>query len=413
VRALVAGLRFTRRGIGVAVVGLLATASGIAIGVTTLVNLGLVLLLAVLAGLALLLLDLVRLQHGRLHIVRTVRPHPLTVDDLATVRVEVTGTGNARLHRMQISERAARELSDGGAPRARVARSARRLELTYPVVGTCRGRWRTGPLEVRRSDLFGAVEWRGPVGEATSIAVRPRVVPLRNPWTRAALDARAAAGTRTSAPDDAALREYRPGDDLRRVHWASSARVGALVVRQDEQSGRRPATVLLELPVEAAALEWSISTAVSLAAALLDSGHTVRMVVAGDAGPHRGPGSVALEEILDEAVDLSAAPDRVTARSWLLAGIESLAVSGAGRELVVGVLGALDQRTLADLARLGAAHEAWALVRSTGAPTAVERATVDSLRRGGWSAVAADVQMDPDVAWTTLLDLHDAAVAER
>ena len=412
-RGLLAGLRPTGRGTGVAGAGLVAVVGGIAIGVTTLVTLGLVLLLSVAAGFVLLMVDLVSLQHGRLHITRTVRPHPLTVDEVATVRVEVTGTGNARLHRMQISERAARELSDGSAPRARVTRSARRLELSYPVVGTRRGRWRTGPLEVRRSDLFGAVEWRGPVGEGTSIAVRPRVIPLRNPRTRAALDARAAAGTRTSAPDDAALREYRPGDDLRRVHWASSARVGDLVVRQDEQSGRRPATVLLELPVEGEALEWTISTGVSLAAALLDSGHAVRLVAAGDSGLHRGPGTSALEEILDRAVDLAAAPDRVTARSWLLAGMESFAVFGAGRELVVAVLGALDQRTLADLARLGAAHEAWALVRITGAPTALENAAVDSLRRGGWSAVAADVHHDPDLAWSMLLDLHDAAVAER
>ncbi len=387
--------------------------AGVAIGVLTIVTLGLTLLLVVLAGSVLLLVDLVRLQHGRLLITRTVRPHPLSVDDEATVRVSVAGTGNARLDRIVISERAARELSDGSAPRARVTRSARRLELAYPVVGTRRGRWQTGPLEVRRSDLFGTLEWRGPVGEATSVAVRPRVVPLRTPRTRAALDARAAAGTRTSAPDDAALREYRPGDDLRRVHWASSAKVGALVVRQDEQSGRRPATVLLDLPLEPEALEWTISTGVSLAATLLTAGHGVRVVAAGEAGLHRGPGAAALEEILDEAVDLAAAPDRVAARGWLLAGIESLALVGAGRELVVAVLGALDPRTLADLARLGAAHESWALVRSTGAPTSVERATVDALRRGGWSAVAADVLGDPGGAWSTLLDLHDAALAER
>ncbi len=412
-RAILSGLRPTRRGLGFLGTGLLATGAGIALGVTTLVTLGLVLLLSLAAGLLLLLVDLTRLQHGRLRIVRSVRPHPLSVDDDATVRVEVTGPGSARLDRLTISERAARELSEGGPPRARVTRSTRRLELSYPVVGTHRGRWPTGPLQVRRSDLFGAVDWRGPVGESTSIAVRPRVVPLTSPRTRAALDSRAAAGTQTSAPDDAALREYRPGDDLRRVHWASSARVGSLVVRQDEQSGRRPATVLLDLPVEDEALEWTISTGVSIAAALLASGHAVRMIVAGEAGLHRGPGHAALEEILDRAVDLAAPPDRVTARGWLLAGVEALALFGAGRELVVAVLGALDQRTLADLARIGSAHESWALVRSTGGPSSVETATVDALRRGGWSTVDADVRAEPDLAWSLLLDLHDAALAQR
>ena len=412
-RSVAAGIRVTRRGFGMIATGILTTGTGIAIGVPTLVTSGLVVLLSALSGILLLGLDLARLQHGRLTIRRTVRPHPLSVGDDASVQVEVTGAGHARLDRIEISERAARELSAGGAPRARVVRSAHRLELSYPVSGERRGRWRTGPLEVRRTDLFGAFTWRGPVGAASMIAVRPRVVALSSPTTRAALDARAAAGSRMSAPDDAALREYRPGDDLRRVHWASSARVGDLVVRQDEQSGRRPATVLLELPVEDDAVEWTISTGVSLAAALLDSGHAVRIVVAGTAEPHRSPGTGSFEEILDSTVDLTAAPDRVTARAWLLNGLEALALFGAGRELVVAVHGVLDERTRADVARLGSVHEGWALVRTSGTPTSGESATIEALRRGGWTAVDADTGADPSEAWDRLLDLHDTAVVHR
>ncbi len=410
---LLAGLRPTRRGIGLLATGALATASGIALGVQTMVTLGLVLLLTVLAGLVVLVAELGRLRHGRLRITRTIRPHPLSVGDEARVQVDVASAAGAGLDRMEISERAARELSTGTAPRARVTRSPRRLELGYSITGTRRGRWRTGPLEVRRTDLFATVRWRGPAGAESLVAVRPRVVPLPAPRSRTALDAPAAAGSRSAAPDDAALREYRPGDDLRRVHWASSARLGDLLVRQDEQSGRRPATVLLDLPVDDGPLEWTISTGVSVAAALLAAGHPVRVVAAGSSDPHRAPGTAAVEEILDAAVDLAAPPDRVTGRTWLLAGLETLALFGAGHELVVAVLGAVDRRTLADLARLGAVHESWALVRSLGAPTPVETTTVETLRRGGWSAVHADTRNEPTEAWAALLDLHDAAAAAR
>ncbi len=42
------------------------------------------------------------------------------------------------------------------------------------------------------------------------------------------------------------MREYRLGDDLRRVHWASTARTGDLMVRREEQPWQSRATVLLD-----------------------------------------------------------------------------------------------------------------------------------------------------------------------
>ena len=55
--------------------------------------------------------------------------------------------------------------------------------------------------------------------------------------------------TRTAAASgehDIATREYRYGDDLRRVHWRSTARRGELMVRRDEQPHQMQATVLVD-----------------------------------------------------------------------------------------------------------------------------------------------------------------------
>ena len=220
----------------------------------------------------------------------------------------------------------------------------------------------------------------------------------------AALDTRSASGSRTPAPDDLSLRDYRPGDDPRRVHWRSTARLGDLVVRQDEHAGRRPATVLLDLPGQDEALEWTIATGASIAVALAESGHRIRML-AGDAPPirHRSD-AAAIEELLDQAVDLVAPPDPVTARGWLLRSIEDLTVYGAGAELVVAVVGALDLRTRADLARVGAVHEAWAMVRTSPTPTQVQIDMVEALRRSGWHVCPVRPGERADVAWRRLLE---------
>ena len=46
--------------------------------------------------------------------------------------------------------------------------------------------------------------------------------------------------------DDVSTREYRHGDDLRKVHWRATARTGELMVRLEERPWRSQATLLLD-----------------------------------------------------------------------------------------------------------------------------------------------------------------------
>jgi len=85
--------------------------------------------------------------------------------------------------------------------------------------------------------------------------------------------------------DDAATREYRRGDDLRRVHWRSTARTGELMVRREEQPWESRATVVLDTRLLAhrgegptASFEWAVSATASIAMHLRAAGYKLRLV---------------------------------------------------------------------------------------------------------------------------------------
>ena len=85
--------------------------------------------------------------------------------------------------------------------------------------------------------------------------------------------------------DDAATREYRHGDDLRRVHWRSTARTGELMVRREEQPWESRATLVLDTRSTGhrgegptASFEWAVSAVASVAVHLRQYGYKLRMV---------------------------------------------------------------------------------------------------------------------------------------
>ena len=115
-------------------------------------------------------------------------------------------------------------------------------------------------------------------------------IPLGGAWTGSG-DNRPRAFAIGSA-EDVTVREYRRGDDLRRVHWRSSARIGELMVRREEQPWQSRATLFLDNRLRAhrgqgiaSSLEAAVSAAASIAVHLGQRGFTVRLVTAVRRGP--------------------------------------------------------------------------------------------------------------------------------
>lgn len=97
------------------------------------------------------------------------------------------------------------------------------------------------------------------------------------------------------------LREYHWGDDPRLIHWRSSAKAGALMIRELEAEIALSVRLLLERtqgPIEPEGLEVALSRAASLAAHLIGEG--ARVELAGP-GPHvpLGVGPAQLRRIFE------------------------------------------------------------------------------------------------------------------
>lgn len=411
-------LRPSARGWALAVAGVAALQLGVVLGSVDLVRIGtLALLLVVAAAIGVLIVDPARGRH-RLGVTRSTRPNPVHAGSEAQIEVVIAATDPAarvRLAGLKFAEQAATELSGGRPLRARVSRAPRRVTVTYGVQAARRGRWPLGPLVVTRSDPFGVIRASATLGEQAEVAVWPTVVSLPTPGDVLVGEPdRVALGARTPSTDDASLRDYREGDDLRRVHWSSSARRGALMVRSDERAGMRPVTVLLGLPARSSTLEWSISLAASMALAMLDGGHPVRLIggstAASEAGEnplafvHSRSGPGARSAILDRTIDLEAPRTNVQGEVDLVAAAHLLHSTDPAGEIVLAVMGPLGASARAALAHVADDAQAWAVVRAdTPAHAAEADETIRALRRAGWRAcrVVAD---EPIVdCWLRLL----------
>lgn len=119
--------------------------------------------------------------------------------------------------------------------------------VDYPVPTDRRGVVEIGPLTVTRTDPLALAGTRRRYGGTARVWVHPRVHPLVAVPVGIArsLDGRIDRVPHGSITFDA-LREYVLGDELRRVHWRTSARVGELMVREYVDTSLPRMVVLLD-----------------------------------------------------------------------------------------------------------------------------------------------------------------------
>ena len=117
-------------------------------------------------------------------------------------------------------------------------------ELDYPLRSDVRGKFTVGPLKLRVADAFGLMELGRAFSGTSTLVVSPKIVPLPGnaiPGSWLGDGEGRARVAAAAGEDDAGTRPYRDGDDMRRVHWRSTARYGELMVRREEQQWRNHA----------------------------------------------------------------------------------------------------------------------------------------------------------------------------
>jgi len=147
-----------------------------------------------------------------------------------------------------------------------------------------RGVHTIGPLVHVRTDPLGLLRRRARWAAAEELLVRPVITLLRplDPGLISDLDGVPSNHPASSDLAFHALREYVRGDDLRHVHWRSSAKAGQLLVRQYVETRRNQATVLVDEDVAAyadgAEFELAVSAAASLAVRAIRDDFDVTLV---------------------------------------------------------------------------------------------------------------------------------------
>jgi uncharacterized protein (DUF58 family) len=228
-----------------------------------------------------------------------VRRHALRISAervLRPARAEAGAGARADLSVMNLGTKttpvlAATDAFDGG---RRVARflvpplaPGETADAAYRLPTTRRGIYTIGPLTLSVHDAFGVVQTSLTLAGEDRFVVYPKVddvLPLPGAASREARMGSMQASRVPVGLDFFGLREYEVGDDLRRVHWRSTARTGELMLRQDEMPWESRSTILLDTRPSThhdESFERAVEIAASLATALCRGRRQVRFMTTG------------------------------------------------------------------------------------------------------------------------------------
>jgi uncharacterized protein (DUF58 family) len=275
---------------------------------------------------------------------------------------------------------------------------AERSVAAYRLPTERRGLVQIGPLQVVVSDPFGLFDVATVAAPEVQLTVLPHVdvvPPL--PYTTAhdpQAGIRQLNSLGRTGEEFYALRPFTVGDDLRRVHWPSSARLDELMVRQNELPWQGRTTVLLDVRDAAHSgdsLEVAVSAAASVVAAVARRQDLVRLVTTAGSDSEYAPGAEHVHAILEHLAVVGTDGDANLHRTLDLLGRRSN--GGGALVAVVAEVPAEDLRALQLLrARFGSVtvvqvdRSAWdTAVRASPAPDAsAVRITRDAPFKVAW-----------------------------
>ena len=181
--------------------------------------------------------------------------------------------------------------------------SEQTMRVACTLHSTRRGLFRVGPAVIEASDPFGLVKRFKVDPEVRFVTVMPRTVPLGQGWPLGHRPVHEVPRRRSALEDPArflGVRDYRPGDALRRIHWRATARTGILQVKLFEPTVLEGVLLAVEMGRSAyprasaetgtdPGVELAVTAAASIAELVLAGGQSVGMISNGGDAAERFP----------------------------------------------------------------------------------------------------------------------------
>ena len=242
----------------------------------------------------------------------------------------------------------------------------------------------------------------------------PRTVTLHGiPHALGSSDGAHGAGAAGSGQgrSDVLVRPYRSGDELRRVHWRSTARHDELMVRLEERPWRGGVTVLLDRRAGAhrghgptASLEWAVTFAASACVHLIDRGEPVELVTEDGGCPVPPGASGGADGVLDALATLRPSAHTDLGGPALPGSGDVLAILGStGLDELPALLARCPGQGHAVLLDVGSWGSGTAPVFTAAGSPASAEATAAALRGTGWAVTVATRGALPEDVWDELV----------
>jgi uncharacterized protein (DUF58 family) len=241
-----------------------------------------------------------RLSVERLTFTRTLSRTRMFLNETATVSMALTNRKRLPLARVRVVDTYPFEVdfvepvlkpSPAGDYRRFIKSTSlgsyERVRWTYTLRPRQRGFYRIGPVEVQASDLFGFFPRTRRQDTQELLLVFPATIPLPPlplPQLRPLGDFRGQAWFPLADPSrHAGIREYQPGDPPKYIDWKSSAKHGALQVKQFEPGASALTAIFVNADtvgvsfggVVALHMERAVAVAATLAERLLSESQAV------------------------------------------------------------------------------------------------------------------------------------------
>jgi uncharacterized protein (DUF58 family) len=219
------------------------------------------------------------LASPRIAIERAVEPAHVEKGQPAIALIRATNRSWRSLAPLSMEQRLGELVFRAQLPRLRRGEATLR---TYRLPTNRRGTYTVGPVEVPRADPFGLCRRARTLGQPQAISVGPRRIGLRP--LPSGMSRNLEGPSSDMSPQGSVtfhrLREYVIGDDLRTVHWPTTARLGKLAVRHYVDTAQPYTVIVLDVRPDvysADTFEEAVDVAASVAVSMSGSKAPVQL----------------------------------------------------------------------------------------------------------------------------------------